>query len=38
MHSLWDSSSQPGIEPVLAAVEAWSPNHWTTMEVPIFTF
>ena len=24
---------QPGIEPVLPAVEAWSPNHWTTREV-----
>ena len=26
---------QPGIEPVPPAVEAWSPNHWTTREVPI---
>ena len=26
---------QPGIEPVFPAVEVWSPNHWTTREVPI---
>ena len=25
---------RPGIEPVLPAVEAQSPNHWTTREVP----
>ena len=25
---------QPGIEPMLPAVEAQSPNHWTTREVP----
>ena len=25
---------QPGIEPMLPAVEARSPNHWTTREVP----
>ena len=24
---------QPGIEPVLLAVEAWSLDHWTTREV-----
>ena len=24
---------QPGMEPVYPAVEAWSPNHWTTREV-----
>ena len=24
---------RPGIEPVLPAVEAWSPTHWTTREV-----
>ena len=24
---------QPGIEPVPPALEAWSPNHWTTREV-----
>ena len=26
---------QPGTEPMTAAVEVWSPNHWTTREVPI---
>ena len=26
--------SQPGIQPVAPAVEAQSPNHWTTREVP----
>ena len=25
---------RPGIEPVPPTVEAWSPNHWTTREVP----
>ena len=25
---------QPGIEPVLPAVEAWSPNHWKAREIP----
>jgi hypothetical protein len=25
--------SQPGIEPVLLAVEAWNLNHWTAREV-----
>ena len=25
---------QPGIEPKLPAVEAQSPNHWTTREFP----
>ena len=24
---------QPGMEPVYPAVEAWTPNHWTTREV-----
>ena len=28
------ASSQPGIKPVPSAVEAWSPNHWTTREFP----
>ena len=28
----------PGIEPVPPAVEAWSFNHWTAREVPIFCF
>ena len=27
--------SRPGIEPVPPAVEAWSPNHWTTKEFPL---
>ena len=27
--------SQPGIEPVSPAVEAWSLNHWITREVPV---
>ena len=26
---------RPGIEPVLPAVEVWSPNYWTVREVPI---
>ena len=26
--------SQPGIQPTPPALEAWSPNHWTTREVP----
>ena len=26
---------QPGMEPVLPAVEAQSPNHWTAREFPI---
>ena len=29
----WILVPQPGIEPVLPAVEAWSPNHWTASEV-----
>ena len=29
---------QSGIEPVPPAVEAWSPNHLTTWEVPILIF
>ena len=39
-HSLQDLKfSWSGIEPVLSAVEAQSPNHWTTREVPqILTF
>ena len=34
---MWDLSS-PRIEPTLPAAEAWSLNHWTTSEVPIFPF
>ena len=29
---------QPGIEPILPAVEAQSLHHWTTSEVPVFWF
>ena len=29
---------RPGIEPGPFAVEAWSPNHWTTREFPLITF
>ena len=30
-------SSRPGIELVSPEVEAWSLNHWTTREVPVFS-
>ena len=30
--------SQPGIEPVLPAVEVESPNHWTAREFLAFMF
>ena len=33
-----DLSSQPGIEPRPPAVKVCSPNHWTTRDVPGFTF
>ena len=33
-----DINSQPGIEPVPPAVEAQSPNHWTTREFPSVPF
>ena len=33
-HSLWDLSSQPGIESRSPAVKAPSPYHWTTREFP----
>ena len=26
---------RPGIKPLSPAVEAWSPNHWTTTEFPL---
>ena len=29
---------QPEIEPVPPSVEAWSLNHWTTREVPVYLF
>ena len=35
---MWDPVSQPGIEPLPPVVEAWSPNRWTTREVPEFFF
>ena len=28
--------SQPGTEPTLPVLEAWSLNHWTAREVPIY--
>ena len=31
---MWDLSSQPGIDTMSPVVEAQSPNHWTTREVP----
>ena len=31
-------SPRPGIEPGPPALEAWRPNHWTTREVPIYSF
>ena len=36
LHSLWDLSSQSGIDPGPSAVESQSPNHWTTGEVLTF--
>ena len=35
---MWDFSSQPGIQPVPPAMEAQNLNHWTTGEVPYFTY
>ena len=32
---MWDLSSL-GIEPVPPAMEAWSLNHWTAREVPLY--
>ena len=26
----------PGVEPGPLAVKVWSPNHWTTRELPVF--
>ena len=35
LHNLWDlSSPATGMEPVPPAIEACSPNHWTTREFP----
>ena len=33
-HTTWISVPQPGVEPRPTAVEALSPNHWTTTEFP----
>ena len=30
--------SQPGVKPMLPALEAWSPNHWATREGPLLLF
>ena len=35
---MWDLVPWPGIEPGPPAVGAWSLNHWTTREVPSYTF
>ena len=32
---MWVIVPQPRIKPRPPAVEAWSPNHWTTKEFPI---
>ena len=32
---LWDLGPWPGFEPRLPALGVWSPNHWTTREVPL---
>jgi len=34
----WILGPQPGIKPLAPTVEAWSLNHWTVREVPIFSF
>ena len=33
LHRIWESSFQPGIEPMPLAVKAWSLNHWTARKV-----
>ena len=33
--SMWFLVPQPGIEPRLPALRAWSLSHWTTREVPV---
>lgn len=35
--NMWDLIPQPRIEPALPALEAQSPDHWMTKEVP-FSF
>ena len=34
----WILVPWPGIKPAPPAVKAWSLNHWTTRELPLFTF
>ena len=37
-HAKWHAGPQfpePGIEPMPPTVEAWSPNHWTSKEIPL---
>ena len=34
LHSMWDFSSQPGVEPRLRVWVAWYINHWTSRKVP----
>ena len=36
--SMWGLVPHPGIKPGPPALGAWSPSHWTTREVPVFTF
>ena len=35
LYGMQDVSSPTRIEPMPTAVEVWSPNHWTTREIPI---
>ena len=35
---MWDLLLQPGIEPRIPALGAWSLSHWTTSEVPRLMF
>ena len=35
---MWDLVPQPGIEPRIPALGAWSLSHWTTSEVPRLMF
>ena len=34
LSNLWILVPQPGIQPMPAAKEVWSPNHWTAREGP----
>lgn len=31
---MWNLIPRPGTEPMLPALEVWSPNYWTSTEVP----